>query len=120
MGWEAFLTRRADDPDADGGPEIPLAAWHAVVDADPELERLRANDARIIGTQIELWYRGDRIGIGHPSWRGMRKLTALAVRLGAHVTDDDGNLHAEADYAGPPPKRRWWHFWRDDDADTRT
>lgn len=36
------------------------------------------------------------------------------------VTDDDGNVHTEADYAGPPPKRRWWHFWRDDDADTRT
>lgn len=144
VGYELHITRKAEWFEK-GGPSIELDEWIAYLAADDEFEVANFAEASIPGgdrVRIEseglaVWYAysghepagnkawfmyyEDRIVVKNPDQEIRRKMYRVAMRLGAHVQGDEGELYGEdGEQVGasvePGPKsasaRPWWKFWR--------
>ena len=135
MSYDVYITRKHYwiDPE---GPEISLAEWLAVVDADPEMEldgydepRPNRNAFRTEGECLSIWTaysehdkRGNAAWFVHsdgnvmvrsPDAEIICKMWSLAQALSAKVQGDDGEVYDSFARSSHPdaPKRPWWKFW---------
>jgi prepilin-type processing-associated H-X9-DG protein len=120
MGYDVHITRKEDWSDEQ--PEISLAEWLAVVQADPEMRldgdaeaRTAADVIRIESSGLSVWtaysrhgeggnmawfdFRGGNAVVKNPDKEILRKMWVLAQRLSAKVQGDDGETY---DAAGNP------------------
>lgn len=116
MGYDLHITRRNDWADPKG-PEISLAEWRALVQADPAMRldafaeaglddggALRAScDGLSVWTEYShhdeaankawfLYSRGE-IRVKNPDDEIIRKMWSVAQALGAKVQGDDGEVY---------------------------
>jgi hypothetical protein len=121
MGYDVHITRKLRWWDRDG-PEIPLAAWAALVTADPDMRldgyaETRVEDRSILRIENEglsVWTAYSRHSENRMAWFGFRrgnvvvknpdpeilqKMWSLAQALSAKVQGDDGEFY---DASGDP------------------
>jgi hypothetical protein len=138
MGYDVHITRKDDwwDPE---GPEISLAEWLAVVDADPEMRldgyaEARLDNGRVLRTEQEglsvwtAWSQHGQSGgmawflhsngcviVTNPDEEMLRKMWSIAQALSARVQGDEGEIYDSSANATRPkeylPKKPWWRFW---------
>jgi hypothetical protein len=138
MGYDVHITRKDDwwDPE---GPEISLAEWLAVVDADPEMRldgyaEARLDNGRVLRTEREglsvwtAWSQHGQSGgmawflhsngcviVKTPDEEILRKMWSIAQALSAKVQGDAGEIYDSSANATRPdeylPKKPWWRFW---------
>jgi len=140
MGYDIHLTRRTNWFD-DGGPEIALHEWRALVAIDPEMRldgyaeaRLpdggvfRAEDPSLAvwlaysghgvdGNMAWIWHSGGNVMAKNPDAEIRAKMWRLAQALGARVQGDESEFYGpdgEAlveDRPGPQAHKPWWRIW---------
>jgi hypothetical protein len=116
MGYDLHITRKENWSDDDGAPITP-DAWLAVLDADPELSRATdAGDDTLAGAwngRTLFWFDDGEITCKNPDEPVIRKMVAIAQRLGANVQGDDGERYPDAlnPAAAPAPKPSFWRRW---------
>jgi hypothetical protein len=107
MPYHLHITRAADWTDSS---ELPIAAaeWLRLVRIDPELVEEPGHGSyfvRWVGphgqTRWLHWSEG-RISSGYPDGAFLKKLVAIAERLGAKVQGDSGEV-----YSGAEPVDEW-------------
>ena len=98
MGYDLHITRRGNWADEDG-PEITLDEWNAYVASDDELQPDAANGPPYFLWTAHpqepwtLWWRRGVVQTKNPDDATVRKLVAIAERLGATVQGDDGEVY---------------------------
>jgi hypothetical protein len=116
MGYDVHITRKQSWSD-DSGPEISLAEWIAVVQADREMRvdgfaEAQVEEGRVLRVENEglsVWTAYSRHGMdGNMAWfdfrKGnvvaknpdteiLRKMWSLAQALSAQVQGDEGELY---------------------------
>jgi hypothetical protein len=116
VGYDVHITRKHDWFD-DKGPEISLAEWLAVVDADPEMRldgfaETRLADGRAFRTVREglsVWtaysqhdesgnkawflHLDGRVTVKNPDDEILRKMWSIAQTLSAKVQGDDMEIY---------------------------
>jgi hypothetical protein len=135
MSYEVHITRKYYWTDEEG-PEISLAEWLAVVDADPEMEREEypgapPDDASMLRTERErLWvwtgysqhesyeeayfvYQQGDVVVSNPDAEIIGKMWSLAQALSAKVQGDDMEVYDSFARASrqEEPEKPWWKFW---------
>jgi hypothetical protein len=137
MSYDVYITRKTYSWDEEG-PEISLAEWLAVVNADPEMEwdanpGARPDDASMLRTERErLWvwtayshhdegadyawfaYENGNIVVTNADPEIVCKMWSLAQALSAKVQGDNGEIYdssANGSYEEPLDKKPWWRFW---------
>jgi hypothetical protein len=138
MGYDVHVPRKQHWLD-EGGPEISLAEWTAVVAADrdmrldgyAEAEVGNGSILRIESEGLSVWTAWSRHGENGMAWfsfhRGnvtvknpdpeiRRKMWSLAGILMARVQGDEGEFYDasgnELEIGGQPTGRKpWWRFW---------
>ena len=110
MGYDLHITRRAQWAD-DGGPEITLEEWGAYVASDAEVRPDADNGptdflwAAHPREPWPLWWDRGTVSTKNPDDETVRKLVAIADRLGATVQGDDGEVY-RADGTSFQPESR--------------
>jgi hypothetical protein len=138
VGYDVHVTRKHDGFDPKG-PEISLAEWLAVVDADSEMRldgyaETRLEDGSVFRTEREglsVWtaysqhdengnkawflYRKGCVTVKNPDKEILRKMWSIAQTLSAKVQGDDGEIYDSSANGSfrqePPPKKPWWRLW---------
>jgi hypothetical protein len=125
MGYDVHITRKDDWSDAEG-PEISIAEWLTVVEADPEMRLDRFAETRLSvwtaysqhdesGNMAWFFYRNGEIVVKNPDEEILCKMWSLAQALSAKVQGDDSEVYdSSAKHSYPDwlwPKRPWWKFW---------
>jgi hypothetical protein len=138
MGYDLHITRKQRWSD-ENGPEIPLAAWIAVVAADRDMRldgfaETRVGDGSILRIEnigLAVWtawslhsengmawfsFGHGNVIVKNPDLEIRRKMWSLAQTLSAKVQGDDGEFYdASGDQLRMGPqsavKNPWWRFW---------
>lgn len=117
MGYELHITRKENWSDEEG-PAISEAEWRRLIAQDPELQldtdtRCSMSDGEYVfaawnGKTGALGYYNGEITAKNPEEPLIRKMVAIAQRLGATVQGDDGERYPEALDARPRQKMNFW------------
>jgi hypothetical protein len=138
VGYDVHITRKHDWSDPEG-PEISLAEWLAVVDADPEMRldgyaEARLDDGKVLRIEREglsVWTAYSQHGLGgnmawflysngnviikNPDDEILRKMWSVAQALSAKVQGDESEVYDSSANATPPEansaRKPWWKFW---------
>jgi len=138
MSYNVYITRKHHWADPEG-PEISLAEWLAVIDADPEMEsdgyaETRPEDGSVFRTEPEclsVWtaysehdksgnaawfvYSNGCVIVRNPDAEVVRKMWSIAQALSAKVQGDDMEVYDSSAMASHPEKhlakKSWWRFW---------
>jgi hypothetical protein len=107
MGYDLHITRKANRSD-DEGDSITPEEWLAVLDSDSELSRATdTGDDTLAGAwkgDSLFWFHDGEITCKNPDEPIIRKMVAIAQRLGANVQGDDGEVY-RADGTAPREQR---------------
>ena len=119
MGYDVHITRAEEWSESEASP-ITLEEWVAYVASDPEMRldgfaeaQLPSGDVlRVEGKGLSVWtawpgegrseghawmdHRGGRIVVKNPDPAILKKMCAIAERLGARVRGDDGETYPES------------------------
>ena len=103
MGYDVHITRKDDWSDAEG-PEISIAEWLAVVEADPEMRLDRFAETRLSvwtaysqhdesGNKAWFLHHDGRVTVKNPDDEILRKMWSIAQTLSAKVQGDDMEIY---------------------------
>jgi hypothetical protein len=125
MGYDVHITRKNDWSDPDG-PEISLAEWLAVVEADPEMRldgfaESRLDNGGVFRSEklgLSVWtaysqhgqggnmawflYSHGEVIVKNPDEEILRKMWSIAQALSAKVQGDDSEVYDSSGLASPP------------------
>jgi hypothetical protein len=138
MGYDVHITRKNDWSDPEG-PEISLAEWLAVVEADPEMRldgyaESRLDNGEVFRTEkpgLSVWtaysqhaqggnmawflYSRGEVIVKNPDEEILGKMWSIGQALSAKVQGDDGEVYDSSGLATHPdadlPGKPWWRFW---------